>query len=317
MTKSGSSNYYDFAQHKLCKFEDPIGTKTLRFMINFIGTILGEKTVWEVLPYFDSYLDDAISIRFPIPYHLEQREALNYLKQHLQEEEKEWLQFEKNNSWAINLSVFKSKYEDSIEYGLNPNKDRIYDPNFIYLEPEIDTKLTLDMFDGIAFVSPEVKQKTTHKVSQTTVEFIITYEQFMEVRPRKIFLSHKSIDKTLVRDFKETLNSLGYHPWIDEDHLTAGEKLHRGIQKAFKDSCAAIFFITENFQDSKYLATEIDYAITEATERNSEFRIITLVLGEKQADLKVPDLLNQYVYKTPKTHLEALREIIKAIPRYS
>ena len=40
--------------------------------------------------------------------------------------------------------------------------------------------------------------------------------------PKKIFLSHKSSDKNLVLDFKETLDLLGYETWLDEDAMPAG-----------------------------------------------------------------------------------------------
>ena len=39
---------------------------------------------------------------------------------------------------------------------------------------------------------------------------------------RKIFLSHKGSDKATVTDFKETLEVLGYEPWLDEDAMPAG-----------------------------------------------------------------------------------------------
>jgi hypothetical protein len=153
------------------------------------------------------------------------------------------------------------------------------------------------------------------KVSQTTIKFIITYDMITRNKPHRIFLSHKSIDKPLVREFGDILRTLGFDPWIDEDDIKAGDKLHRRLLQGLKDSCAAIFFITENYVDDKYLATEIDHAITEATERGKDFRIITLVMREGQDVLKyVPQLLQQFVFKQPKSQLEALKEIINALP---
>jgi hypothetical protein len=67
---------------------------------------------------------------------------------------------------------------------------------------------------------------------------------------KKIFLSHKGIDKALVIDFKETLKSLGYDPWIDEDAMPAGTQLERGLLQGMKDSCGVIFFITPAIPNS-------------------------------------------------------------------
>src|SRR2546427_4898452 len=137
----------------------------------------------------------------------------------------------------------------------------------------------------------------------------------MGAPPARIFLSHKSADKAMVRDYKLTLELLGLKPWLDEDELPAGAELHRALQRGMKDSCAAVFFITGSYKDEKYLRAEINYAITEKTNRGDDFSIITLVLpDEKGAVGQVPDLLEPFVWKQPTTHLQGLREILRALP---
>ena len=94
--------------------------------------------------------------------------------------------------------------------------------------------------------------------------------------PRKIFLSHKSKDKHLVRDFKATLQALGLEPWLDEEAMAAGANLERSLLQGFKDSCAVVFFITPNYVDDGFLATEVDYAIKEKRAKGDKFAIIIL-----------------------------------------
>ena len=133
--------------------------------------------------------------------------------------------------------------------------------------------------------------------------------------PKKIFLSHKSSDKNLVLDFKETLDLLGYETWLDEDAMPAGTTLERGLLRGMQESCAVVFFITSSFEDEGYLESEINYAIQEKRDKGSEFSIITLLLkGDDDETAPIPDLLRPYVWKTPRTDLEALREIIRALP---
>ena len=133
--------------------------------------------------------------------------------------------------------------------------------------------------------------------------------------PARIFLSHKSANKAVVRDYKQTLELLGLKPWLDEDDLAAGAELHREIQKGMKESCAAVFFITPDYKDEKFLRAEIDYAIAEKTQRGDAFSIITLVLPDVAGKTgTVPDLLEPYVWKQPATPLQGLREIIRALP---
>ena len=140
------------------------------------------------------------------------------------------------------------------------------------------------------------------------------HEYAMGKSAMKIFLSHKSVDKDLVRKFKKTLSLLGFDPWVDEDAMPAGTILNRGILSGFKESCAAIFFITPSFSDEKYLATEIDYAIEEKNKKEEKFAIITLVFSNNWSNNNVPELLRRFVWKQPQSEIEAIQEIISALP---
>jgi hypothetical protein len=131
----------------------------------------------------------------------------------------------------------------------------------------------------------------------------------------RIFLSHRSADKAVVREYKRTLELLGLDPWIDEDDLTAGAELERGIQNGMKDSCAVVFFVTPAFLDERWLRAELNYAIAEKRTRDDSFALITLVLPDADGKVGVvPPLLEPYVFKRPSNHLEGLREIIRALP---
>jgi TIR domain len=131
---------------------------------------------------------------------------------------------------------------------------------------------------------------------------------------KRIFLSHKGVDKEKVIDFKKTLKLLGYHPWLDEDAMPAGTSLERGLLRGMKDSCAVIFFITPSFKDEGFLQTEVDYAIAEKRRKGDKFAIISLQFDNDGQTGEIPELLKPYVWKKPKTLLDAVREIIRALP---
>jgi hypothetical protein len=130
----------------------------------------------------------------------------------------------------------------------------------------------------------------------------------------KIFLSHKTADKSLVRDFAATLRQLGFDPWLDEEEIVASKNLHRSIMDGMRSSCAAIFFVTPNFVDEKYIGNEINYAVAEKTARGDDFSIITILLEIDGVRGTVPPVLQEYVWKEPKSQLECLRDIIRALP---
>ncbi len=134
-----------------------------------------------------------------------------------------------------------------------------------------------------------------------------------------IFLSHKGSDKNMVLEYKGILEKLGYKPWLDEEAMPAGAPLERSLLKGMQESCAVIFFVTANFKDEGFLETEINYAVAEKREKGDRFAIITLILddsgGEPDIESVVPPLLKPYVWKQPKSQLQALEEILRALPK--
>lgn len=160
--------------------------------------------------------------------------------------------------------------------------------------------------------------KETIKINRQQKHFCIICGMEIDMTindAKKIFLSHKGVDKARVIDFKKTLELLGYDPWLDEDAMPAGTPLERGLLKGMQESCGVVFFITPSFKDEGYLQTEIDYAVQEKRMKEDKFAIITLLLdSDDDGRNQIPDLLRPYVWKAPKTPLEALREIVRALP---
>ncbi|OJW17290.1 toll/interleukin-1 receptor domain-containing protein [Mucilaginibacter sp. 44-25] len=282
-------------------------------MLHFNGTFVGDRMVWELGLFDDTYKDDGVMVSFHPPYQLSEREAINYLKAHLPEEEKGWLNFT-SRKWTLNLTLFKAYFHDGLVSMLRGEDTPEPSEGIIYLDFSLPTQLTPDLFEGKLDMIPEVTHRDVFKETKTSINFIFTYEQLMENKPKRIFLSHKSADKPLVRSYRDVLKTLGFEPWMDEDDMKAGDKLHRSIAQGFKDSCAAIFFITGNYIDEKYLATEVDYAMTEHYAKGDRFKIIVLIIAEPGENTKVPELLQQFVYKQPKTQFDGLTEIIRALP---
>lgn len=160
--------------------------------------------------------------------------------------------------------------------------------------------------------------KDTIKVTRHSHHFCITCGIEINMKDndsKKVFLSHKGVDKHEVIDFMRTLQLVGYDPWLDEDAMPAGTPLERGILQGMQDSCGVVFFITPSFKDEEYLATEINYAIQEKRKKGDRFAIIALQFVDANGNMgEIPELLKTYVWKKPKSALEALREIVRALP---
>jgi hypothetical protein len=181
----------------------------------------------------------------------------------------------------------------------------ITDSNKDQVRETLERYFALKPSDGMVMFLPN------GDISSELTKLLKRHEYAMGLTPMKIFLSHKCVDKGLVRNYKTALEILGFDPWLDEDAMAAGVELERGILKGFNESCAAVFFITEHFRDEKFLGSEVNYAIAEKRKKAERFSIITLVFNK---DGEVPPLLQPYVWKEPKSDLEGFREIIKALP---
>lgn len=127
----------------------------------------------------------------------------------------------------------------------------------------------------------------------------------------KIFLSHKTVDKPLVYRYYNALKEVGFTPWLDEPIMAAGANLERELFRGFEESCAAVFFITENFKDEKYLAAEVEYAVMQKRKKGKKFAIITLRYSNAAP---VPNLLTPYIYKDVESDLQGFYELVRALP---
>lgn len=127
----------------------------------------------------------------------------------------------------------------------------------------------------------------------------------------KIFLSHKSADKPIVYRYYHALRQAGLDPWLDEPNMAAGANLERELFRGFQESCAAVFFITESFEDKRYLASEVEYAVMQRRAKEKKFAIITLRYPNAAP---VPDLLSPYIYKDVENDLQGFYELLRALP---
>ncbi len=139
----------------------------------------------------------------------------------------------------------------------------------------------------------------------------VSLSRIPSAKETRIFLSHKSVDKPIVLRYYNALKELNFEPWLDQPDMPAGTNLERGILNGFEKSCAAVFFITENFKDENFLATEVDYAIAQKRKKGYKFSIITLRYPNSSP---VPGLLTPYIYKDVQNDLDGFNEVIRALP---
>lgn len=129
----------------------------------------------------------------------------------------------------------------------------------------------------------------------------------------RVFMSHKGVNKPLVRAVSETLNMIGVKTWLDDEQMPAGQPVVRTLGKGVADCIAAVFFISDAFKDEKYIKHEIDWALDRVA-ADAEFRIIPLVLSDHGGTVEmVPEALRYLTWKTV-SDVHVLGAIIVALP---
>jgi len=270
-------------------------------MHSIIGVaVLGGGVVWQ--QHFSSAHEEALAVTFTLTGGgIDDRQALRIVKKLIADNGVTWIK-PGTSTWQLETDQLKSWFKTR-----NPGSTFL--DGFDWLQGVLNIAPIVKHHMGIAHLD----RATTP--AQTTVHLFVYREEYELNKATQLFLSHKGANKPLVLQYFNVLKELGFDPWLDDDAMPAGTKLHRGIQDGFKNSCAAIFFITPEFKDEGYLAKEIDYAIAEENAKGARFKIVALVFTDASGNKGViPRLLEPYVWKEPSSDLEALLQIIKAIP---
>jgi len=114
--------------------------------------------------------------------------------------------------------------------------------------------------------------------------------QTVAARPR-VFLSHSSIDKPLVRQLKKDIDPEGFDCWIDENEIEVSDPLPQEISDALETSDYFIANFSKNFAASKWAQQELTAAV--ALEKSGR---IKRVIFARMDDTPIPALYHGNLY---------------------
>lgn len=255
--------------------------------------------------YFDH--TKTIQIRFEFGEKMEERQVIKAIEEIIRAGNYVWLR-RLGDLWEVDADILVQRI------------DAYYNPP-AWFQSRITVRLSCESIEIVPTPRMGFDNKilppepSFYKQFKTFATLTIDEEIVSEQAPKKIFLSHKSLDKTMVRRYSNALETMGFEVWLDEDAMPAGTPLERGLSSGFKDSCAAVFFITPNYVDKGFLETEINYAFREKRDKGDRFSIIALVKRDQEGKQgEVPELLSQYVFKPVEHELEGLVEILRGLP---
>lgn len=184
------------------------------------GLITGGGSIaWQHMVQFGRHEEPGITITFPLFQRANISKATKLINEAIKSNDIEWLRFVRQGHWLFDCENFKKQFPDY--------------SNEAWLRGKV--LLAVDL---------EERRETVgsggwkHEEDRTSYQFIITPNIAKEQMPKKVFLSHKSADKDIVRRYKAALTSVGIDAWLDEDAMPAGTELERELLKGFEDSCA-------------------------------------------------------------------------------
>jgi hypothetical protein len=251
---------------------------------------------WQI--FDNQFEEEGLTVQFPLPYDAADRKVTKTMKKAVADNNVPWINTA-SSKWVVNVTALSTWFKKPV------------------------WPRHLDWLSGNVLIEPEVIHLKSgygdHARDNTALRLVVYKETYMAERNRRVFLSHKGVDKPFVERVFRLLSLLGFDPWLDQHALNAGAELDRAILQGFKDSCAVVYFITPNFVDDAFLRDEINYAKEQKRQKGDRFAIISLEMTDPNGKARrkkgeVPDLLRPYVWKSPTSELEAVIEILKALP---
>ena len=151
-------------------------------------------------------------------------------------------------------------------------------------------------------------EKLRQYLEENVIPLVLKKIKYAQYSPKfKIFLSHKSKDKPLMRTFKSGLKFLGYRTWIDEDDMPMGADLVPALKAAIDKCDCLIAWLTPDYFKSEYCEAELLYA-KECRKIIIPFGVYSQIKENFTGDLEF--LKDKLVFNPQeKTFLEILRRI--------
>jgi hypothetical protein len=164
--------------------------------------VAGGGLIWQEMTGMGGHEPTGITITFPIFHRAGLQQAQRELSACLFQNHVEWLRPSSQGLWLFRSDAFKAQFPDC--------------SNEVWLRGDVLIPMDHDV-------------QERHNEDCTYCKFVVTPQMIDEQTPKKVFLSHKGADKPMVRLYKDALESFGIAAWLDEDDMTAGAELERGL----------------------------------------------------------------------------------------
>ncbi|GEM_PF-4436287 len=107
--------------------------------------------------------------------------------------------------------------------------------------------------------------ETTSDLPKLCRQLLVTIDSVaVPLKPNKVFLSHSSSDKPLVRDVADRLEEAGIATFFDEADIDVGQSLRKTIQRAISSVGYVLVFLSQKSITSDWVRDELAWALEHA-----------------------------------------------------
>lgn len=220
---------------------------------------------------------------------------------------------------------------DNVDEGFISDKAIVYFGNiinnseYVYLDYDLLTQdytfsdltqrsgeIELKFWDKITYQERcnlmEEKQLIDMEIRNITEDYILG----QTLNNKKVFLSHSSLDKSIVISIAMDLNKRGISTWLDTFDILPGESIVSKINEGIKNCDYLLLFLSTNSVNSKWVQKEWETLLWDEI-NDDKIKIIPIKLD----DVEIPKILQTKKYiDLSKNYNAGLFEIISTIKRF-
>lgn len=174
------------------------------------------------------------------------------------------------------------------------------------------SEITLKLWKG---VSDSERLKLIEEKNLIDYEIYNRFEYYLEsnqLKNKKVFLSHSSVDKSIVISVALDLQEKGISTWLDAFDILPGESITSKINKGLEECEFVLLFLSNNSVKSNWVTKEWETMLWDEI-NSGKIKIIPVKLEE----CEIPKILQTKKYiDLSKNYSDGLFQIIQTIKAY-
>lgn len=128
----------------------------------------------------------------------------------------------------------------------------------------------------------------------------------------RIFLSHASPDKPIVRRIATTLQAAGHEPWLDEEEILVGDSIPTAVERGLREAHFVVLCLSKAAANRRWIDVERNATLMEQFREGQE-RILPVRLEDVPPPLLVASLAYVDLFPDEQAFSRGMARLIRSI----